>query len=221
MGLSLVTDNSLTPLAAAFYSQVQATGQLVRVALELEWTIFSRLIGGVILATTAYIIYLIITLRHSRQPLVMWERLAKPFVKLFRPRLFAFLLGNTDPYTRSIDMRISTFSRGFCTGIMRDRHKNRNTLKSIHTTALATFAETVGGLALLSLINGKDRATLTSLKVDYKKRALGLLTASSECVLPTDMEGTQTLTTKVVVKDRTLDTVAVATLVWDVETKEA
>ncbi|KAI7862900.1 hypothetical protein BDF14DRAFT_1849474 [Spinellus fusiger] len=220
MGLSLVSNTSLSPLIAAFYEQLQATLQLIQVALQLEWTIFSRLIGGVLLATMGYIVYLIITLRHSRQPLVMWEKLAKPLVKLYRPRLFALLLGNIDPYARSIDMRVSTYSRGFCTGIMRDRNKNRNSYNSIHSTALATFAETVGGLALLSLVSSKDRVVLTGLTMEYKKKARGLLTASSECVLPAD-KGTHSVTSKVVVKDRTLDTVAVATLAWTVETKEA
>jgi hypothetical protein len=41
--------------------------------------------------------------------------------------------------------------------------------KSIHPTALATFAETVGGLALLSNLKKKDRAILVSLKVEVRK----------------------------------------------------
>lgn len=37
---------------------------------------------------------------------------------------------------------------------------------SIHATALATFAETTGGLALLSNLKKKDRAILVSIKME-------------------------------------------------------
>jgi hypothetical protein len=89
-------------LADAFKQHVQATIQLAQVALELEWTIFTRFTVGVIAATILSIIYLVLTLRNSRRPLVVWEKLNKPLIKLFRPRLFAFLMGNINPYSGSI-----------------------------------------------------------------------------------------------------------------------
>lgn len=128
-------------LADAFSEHVQATIRLTKVALELEWTVFTRFTVGVIAATVLSVIYLVWTLRHSRRPLVVWEKLNKPLIKIFRPKIFAFLLGNINPYSGSIgkvntilkdglahqsiivDMRISTFSRGFCTGFMRVRKK--------------------------------------------------------------------------------------------------
>jgi hypothetical protein len=125
-------------LADAFSEHVQATIRLAKVALEVELTVFTRFTVGVIAATFLSIIYLVWTLRHSRRPLVVWEKLNKPLIKVFRPKIFAFLLGNINPYSGSIgksvykfskesdffnpfllDMRISTFSRGFCTGFMR------------------------------------------------------------------------------------------------------
>jgi hypothetical protein len=39
-------------------------------------------------------------------------------------------------------------------------------MNSIHPTALATFAETTGGLALLSNMRKKDRAILISIKME-------------------------------------------------------
>lgn len=133
-------DESSSPLATAIYEHFQATVRLIQVALMLEWTIFTRFVVGVILATILSVLYLVFSLRNARQPLVIWERLNKPLVKLFRAWIFAWLLGNADPYVRSIgsfksicitiaahwlsvsDLRISTFSRGFCTGIMRVSH---------------------------------------------------------------------------------------------------
>ncbi|KAI8636250.1 hypothetical protein BD408DRAFT_426429 [Parasitella parasitica] len=211
---------SATPslLADAFSQHVQATIRLTRVALELEWTVFTRFTVGVIAATILSVIYLVWTLRHSRRPLVVWEKLNKPLIKIFRPKIFAFLLGNNNPYSGSIDMRISTFSRGFCTGFMRDRHSNRNPFKSIHATALATFAESVGELGLLSsLKDDKDEITLVSLELEFIKKARGLLTASTDFAIPG--EDTKQVKVNVVVKDRTLDTVAIAHLVWNIENK--
>ncbi|GAA5805805.1 hypothetical protein HPULCUR_011331 [Helicostylum pulchrum] len=208
-------------LADAFSQHIQATIQLTKVALELEWTIFTRFTVGVITATMLSIIYLVLTLRNSKRPLVVWEKLNKPLIKLFRPRIFAFLLGNMNPYSKSIDMRISTFSRGFCTGFMRDRHRNRNPFKSIHATALATFAESVGELGLLSSLKDKEEITLLSLELE----ARGLLTASTDFTLPQDTDkdeeemSSRKVNVQVVVKDRTLDTVAIAHLVWVVEKK--
>jgi hypothetical protein len=57
--------------------------------------------------------------------------------------------------------------------------------------------------------------------IKYKKKARGLLTASSDYTLPSDLEeGKHEIKTEVVVKDRMLDTVAIAHLLWSVETKE-
>ncbi|KAI7895495.1 uncharacterized protein EV154DRAFT_495113 [Mucor mucedo] len=211
-----------SPLLAALYGHLEATVHLIQVAVKLEWTIFSRLIGSLVVMTFAYIVYILISLRHGRHPLMIWEKLGKPVVKIFRPWTFARLLNNSDPYASSIDMRVSTFSRGFCTAIMRDHSSTHDAQKGIHATALATFAETTGGLALMSNLKKKDRAILVSIKMEYKKKARGLLTASSDYTLPSDLEeGRHEIKTQVVVKDRMLDTVAIAYLLWSVQTKEA
>ncbi|KAI7896758.1 uncharacterized protein EV154DRAFT_584922, partial [Mucor mucedo] len=203
----------------AFSEHVNATVRLTKVALELEWTIFTRFTVGVLTATILSTFYLVLTLRNSKRPLVVWEKLNKPLIKLFRPKIFSLLLGNVNPYSASIDMRISTFSRGFCTGFMRDRHRNRNPFKSIHATALATFAESVGELCLLSNLQPKDEISLMSLELEFVKKARGLLTASTDFTFEEGEEPTQEVKLQVVVKDRTLDTVAIAHLVWSVEQK--
>jgi hypothetical protein len=98
-------DNTVvTPsqLADAFSEHVQATIRLAKVALEVELTVFARFMVGVVAATILSIIYLVWTLRHSRRPLVVWEKLNKPLIKVFRPKIFAYLLGNINPYSGSI-----------------------------------------------------------------------------------------------------------------------
>jgi hypothetical protein len=89
-------------LVAALYGHFQATLHLIQVALMLEWTIFTRLFAFLVVLTFSYIFYILITLRHGRHPLMIWEKLGKPVVKLFRPWTFAKLVGSSDPYARSI-----------------------------------------------------------------------------------------------------------------------
>lgn len=97
-----MTGSDTTTLTTAFYEHIEATTRLIRVALELEWTIFTRFVVGVILGTFLTVLYLLFTLRNTRQPLTTWERLNKPVVKLFRPWIFSLLLGHADPYAKSI-----------------------------------------------------------------------------------------------------------------------
>jgi hypothetical protein len=56
--------------------------------------------------------------------------------------------------------------------------------------------------------------------LQYKKTARGLLTASSEFKIPEGYNGTDEVEHEVVIKDRMLDTVAIAKLVWRLEQSE-
>lgn len=96
-----ISSNS-SPLIAALYGHLEATIHLIQVAVKLEWTIFSRLLACLTFITLAYIVYILITLRHGTHPLMIWEKLGKPVVKIFRPWTFARLLNSSDPYARSI-----------------------------------------------------------------------------------------------------------------------
>jgi MFS superfamily sulfate permease-like transporter len=62
-------------LSETFKAHVQASIRLIKVALELEWTVFTRFIAGVIMGAFLSIIYLIWTLHKTKHPLVVWERL--------------------------------------------------------------------------------------------------------------------------------------------------
>ncbi|KAH8552213.1 hypothetical protein BGW37DRAFT_491009 [Umbelopsis sp. PMI_123] len=207
-------------LAEALAEHLNASLNLIRVALELEWTILTRFIVGVAVATLLSVVYLLWSLRNTKQPLVVWEKLNRPMVKLFRAWIFATIHRNVNPYVGSIDIRVSTLSKGFCTGILRDRKTTHNQFKSIHPMALATFAETVGGLATHSTLKKEDKANLFNFSIEYMKTARGLLTASSEFKLPLETSSKDVVEQEVVIKDRMLDTVAVAKLVWQLEQKE-
>lgn len=99
---SILPPSSTSPLISALYGHLEATIHLIQVAIRLEWTIFSRLFATLAFGTIAYIVYILITLRHGTEPLMIWEKLGKPMVKIFRPWTFARLLNNRDPYASSI-----------------------------------------------------------------------------------------------------------------------
>jgi hypothetical protein len=99
---AMAVESNQALLAAAFSQHINASLNLIRVAVELEWTILTRFIVGVAVATLLSVVYLLWTLRHSKQPLVVWEKLNRPMVKLFRAWIFATLLRNVNPYTGSI-----------------------------------------------------------------------------------------------------------------------
>lgn len=117
---SFIPETSTSPLIAALYGHLEATIHLIQVAVKLEWTIFSRLLSGLTFVTFAYIIYIMITLRHGRHPLMIWEKLGKPVVKIFRPWTFSKLLNNSDPYASSIgkylilNLMFAYLIRSFC-----------------------------------------------------------------------------------------------------------
>jgi hypothetical protein len=104
--------STMSPLVAALYGHFQASLHLIQVVLMLEWTIFTRLFAFLVVLTFSYIFYILITLRHGRHPLMIWEKLGKPVVKLFRPWTFAKLVGSSDPYARSIGNILSILSNG-------------------------------------------------------------------------------------------------------------
>ena len=89
-------------LISAYNGQVKATTRLVSIALKLEWTILTRFIIGVAVATLVSIFYLIWSLRYAQKIYEIWESLNKPVIKLFRARIFAFIYGNINPFIKSL-----------------------------------------------------------------------------------------------------------------------
>ncbi|RUS22001.1 hypothetical protein BC937DRAFT_90674 [Endogone sp. FLAS-F59071] len=212
------TATPITTSKEAFRIILADVPRLLRKAIELEWSLVRLFIVGTVVATAFTAAYLVFALRNSKSPLKAWESLGGPVVKAFRPSLFALLLSNANPFSSSIHIRISTITKGSCSGFLKDQRKIRNPFGSIHAGALATFAETIGGVAALSTLSKKDRAILTSLKIDFKKKARGLITASSQFTLD-DQTGRREIEHEVVLRDYSLEAVAIAHLTWSVETK--
>ncbi|KAF9191414.1 hypothetical protein BGZ51_007418 [Haplosporangium sp. Z 767] len=130
-----------------------------------------------------------------------------------RAWLFTVVIGFANPYSRSINFRITDVEKGKACGVMRETKKISNLFRSVHAGALITFGETIGGLALFTLLGKKDRAILTNINVEYVKLARGFLTATS-LVPEFKNTGVESVVTEVIIKNATFDTVCKLTLTW-------
>ena len=83
----------------------------------------------------------------------------------------------------------------------------RNHLRSVHAIAMVNLGEMATGLALNSGLPAGARSILLSIKVDFTKKARGLLTASCECALPQD-NSKQDMSLKAEIRDADSEVVA-------------
>lgn len=141
-----------------------------------------------------------------------WDRLSPlPGGK----KMFSLFFGGMVPYTGSIRATVQELAPGHAVLTMRDRRAVRNHLASVHAVALVNLAEATSGLAMTVGLPDHARAIVTSLTMDYLKKARGTLTATCNVTIPDVSEEHETLVTADI-RDAAGDVVAKARVTWRV-----
>ncbi|ANM30433.1 hypothetical protein ABI59_13905 [Acidobacteria bacterium Mor1] len=151
----------------------------------------------------------------SNPILARWKSLSP---KPLGPWLFNKGLARMVPYTGTVRPEVKELRPGFARVEMRDRKIVRNHLNSIHAIALVNLGEVASGLAMLAGLPREMRGIVTSLKIDYLKKARGTLTATCECSPPTEMVDQQ-FDVIASIKDTSGDEVARTTVTWKIGPK--
>ena len=127
--------------------------------------------------------------------------------------LFALIIRRGIPYTSSVRPEVLTIEPGHARVMMADRRRVRNHLNSVHAIALANLGEFYGGLAMTATLPPTVRGILVGIRVEYHKKARGVLLAECRCDVP---PVTATMNYEVVsrISNSSGDVVATVTAVW-------
>jgi len=127
--------------------------------------------------------------------------------------LFSYLVGRSAPYTGTLGAQVQELTPGHCRVVLRDRHRVRNHLNSVHAVALTNLGEMASGLAMLSSLPKRIRAIVVRLDTEYLKKGRGRLTAECRCS-PPQVSGVTEHRIQADIRDRDDDLVARVTAIW-------
>lgn len=102
---------------------------------------------------------------------------AKP--KWYRYRLLNFLLGSTIKFVGTAGVKCQLLSQDKSVWVLRNKKKVRNHIKGIHAAAMGLLAETATGMLVGMNVPDTSTPVIKSMKVNYKKRVKGDLTATA------------------------------------------
>jgi acyl-coenzyme A thioesterase PaaI-like protein len=147
----------------------------------------------------------------GEQLLHQWQRIAGlPFGK----RFFSWMVGRKAPYTQTVGGVFVDLRPGFASVELRDRRAIRNHLSSIHAVALVNVAEMTSGVALMTALPAGVRGIVTSLSIEYLKKARGRLICTTATHAPDRVVAPIPFDVVADITDSAGDLVARATVQW-------
>ncbi len=148
----------------------------------------------------------------SENLLIKWWQRLQPFPA--GDRIFSYFLGRYAPYSGTISAHVEALSPGKAKVSIRDRHKVRNHLKSLHAIALINLGEIATGLAVLSTIPNDMRGIILGLEAEYLKKARGKLTATASFKLPAAIDDNTPVKVSADISDQAGDVVTRVHATW-------
>ncbi|MBX3696261.1 MAG: DUF4442 domain-containing protein [Dokdonella sp.] len=116
--------------------------------------------------------------------------------------LFSRIICFRAPYFGSISPRIEALEPGRCVVRLRQRRRIQNHIGTVHAIAMCNAAELAGGMATEVTIPASMRWIPKGMSVRYRKKALGVLTATARIEAIADAATAQDLHAIVEVRDR-------------------
>jgi acyl-coenzyme A thioesterase PaaI-like protein len=130
--------------------------------------------------------------------------------------LFSRMVGRMAPYTGSMGALVVQLEPGRAVVTLRDRRRVRNHLRSVHAIALANLGELASGLAATAAMPPGVRGIPTAIRIEYRKKARGLLTATGTAALP-PVDAATTADVRADIVDADGDVVACLLVTWTLE----
>lgn len=127
--------------------------------------------------------------------------------------LLTQLIKRMIPYTGSVSPRVEVLEPGFARVSIIQARRLEQHLGSIHAIAVMNLAEFTSGAAMITGLPSSYRGIVTSISIDFLKKARGTVTAESRVSLPV-LAGDVDCDVVAEVRDEALDVVARATARW-------
>jgi acyl-coenzyme A thioesterase PaaI-like protein len=147
-----------------------------------------------------------------------YENLKKLWNKLSTTSMgktaFSRMVGFIIPYTGTIKAQVLEFQEGFVKVEMKDRHKIRNHLNSVHALALGNLGEFTTGLALVACMPPKSQMILAHLSIEYQKKARGTLTSEARLTKEALSLANSTQKIQALIRDESMETVCTVEATW-------
>ncbi|NNL30798.1 MAG: DUF4442 domain-containing protein [Gemmatimonadetes bacterium] len=128
--------------------------------------------------------------------------------------LFSRVLGWIVPYSGTVRPLVVELEPGRAVVRVRDRRKIRQHLGSVHAVALCNLGELTSGLAMMAGLSPSVRGIVTSIEIEFFKKARGLLTATSEARAPEEVHDAMDHPVVAEIHDEAGDCVARVTAHW-------